>query len=234
MCVAVIGSSGAKEGCADKIPMKQPIQSRTVKMSISPDKLREGYLAFQQKERRDAMYKTATFLVEHFWGRAPQVAEGLGVLLLVWNAPCYRHGPFDFDALEKCILENQELLDQYRKRDILSFGPQDDVLIMPLFQAFLHALQICDGKCKGRRTPVGVAKALHLLAPAFFPLWDERIAKAFGCYYDSDPAAKYLAFSRLIREIARELAPSVAASGKTLVKLIDEHNYARFSKGWVE
>jgi hypothetical protein len=44
---------------------------------ISPEKLKEGYLAFQKWERRDAMYKTATFLVEHFWGKAIEVAEAV-------------------------------------------------------------------------------------------------------------------------------------------------------------
>jgi hypothetical protein len=193
-----------------------------------------GYLAFQQKERRDAMYKTATFLVDHFWGQAPQVAEGLGVLLLVWNAACYRHGPFDFDALEKCIADNQAILDQYRKRDILTYGPKDDARIRPLFEDFLDALQICEGRCKGRKTPVGVAKALHLLAPAYFPLWDEKIAKGYGCRYADDPAGKYLAFFKLTQAIAKELAPSVSVPGRTLLKLIDEYNYAKFTKGWVE
>src|SRR5262245_45793670 len=142
-------------------------------MRIAPKRLRAGYLAFQKRERRDAMYKTATFLVEHFWGKPSEVAEGLGVLLLVWNAACYRHGLFDFDALEKCIAANQHLLNEYRSRNILSYTPKDDAKIRRLFQDFLEALKICQGKCKGRRTPVGVAKALHLLAPAFFPLWDE-------------------------------------------------------------
>src|SRR5437868_5259880 len=80
-----------------------------------------------------------------------------------------RHGPFDFDALEKCIEANQELLNEYRKRDILSYALQDDAVIKSLFQQFLEALKICEGTVKGRRSPVGVAKALHLLAPAFFP-----------------------------------------------------------------
>jgi hypothetical protein len=202
--------------------------------TISPEKLRAGYLAFQQKERRDAMYKTATFLVEHFWGRASAVAEGLGVLLLVWNHACYRHGPFDFDALEKCIASNQTLLDAYRRRDILSYVPEDDAHIRALFQHFLVALQICDGKCKGRRTPVGVAKALHLLAPSFFPLWDEKVAKGYGCYYALDAPGKYLAFFKKTKGIAEDLAPSINVQAKTLLKLIDEYNYAKYTKGWVE
>jgi hypothetical protein len=202
-------------------------------MVISAELLRQGNQVFQDRERRDAMYKTATFLVDHFWGQADKVAEGLGVLLLVWNAACYRHGPFDFDALEKCIAGNRKLLDQYRKRDILTYGPQDDAQIRPLFLEFLDALQICDGKCKGRKTPVGVAKALHLLAPAFFPLWDKKIAEGYGCRYASEPAEKYLTFFKKTQAIAKDLAPSVKVSGKTLVKLIDEYNYAKFTKGWI-
>src|SRR5690242_1162090 len=35
----------------------------------APDEFRRGYRAFREKERRDAMYKTATFLVDHYWGK---------------------------------------------------------------------------------------------------------------------------------------------------------------------
>lgn len=203
-------------------------------MRISPERLRKGYLEFQKWERRDAMYKTATFLVKHFWGKPAEVAEGLGVLLLVWNHAFYRHGPFDFDALEKCIAANQELLNEYRERDILAYTRKDDARIRPLFEAFLEALKICEGKCEGRRTPVGVAKALHLLAPSFFPLWDAKIAKAYGCYYDTDPAGQYLRFFRMTKEIAEDLASSVSVSRKTLLKLIDEYNYSLHTKEWIE
>ena len=61
--------------------------------TITPEKLKEGCHAFQQKERRDAMYKTDTFLVQHFWGKPAEVAEGLGVLLCIWNHAFYRNGP---------------------------------------------------------------------------------------------------------------------------------------------
>lgn len=180
------------------------------------------------------MYKTATFLVEHFWGKAPEVAEGLGVLLLVWNAAFYRHGPFDFDAREKCLARNQSLLDGYRHRDILSYVPKDDARIKPLFQEFIDALRICDGSCKGRGSPVSAAKALHLLAPAYFPLWDEKIAKGYNCYYNADAPGQYIAFLRITKCIAESVTVRVSMPGKTLVKLIDEYNYARYTKGWVE
>jgi len=80
------------------------------------DDFRRGYQAFQKRERRDAMYKTATFLVNHFWGKPADMADGLGVLLLTWNQAFYRYGPFDFQRLEDCIAKNEPTLDLFRRR----------------------------------------------------------------------------------------------------------------------
>src|SRR5437879_8919122 len=84
----------------DKFPDKprRPKKVRTPD-TISLKELQKGCLAFQEQERRDAMYKTATFLVRHFWGKPTEVAEGLGVLLCVWNHAFYRLGPFDYEFL---------------------------------------------------------------------------------------------------------------------------------------
>src|SRR5690348_13105033 len=73
--------------------------------------LARGCNAFGQHEQRDAMYKTATFLVGHFWGRPAKMADSLGVLLLTWNQAFYRYGSFDFGRLEQCIAENLRALD---------------------------------------------------------------------------------------------------------------------------
>jgi hypothetical protein len=227
-----MGASAMK--VLDKFPDK-PSRAKKVRPldTITPEKLKEGYVAFRERERRDAMYKTATFLVEYFWGKPAEVAEGLGVLLCVWNHAFYRNGPFDYDLLEKCIAKNQGVLDRFRHRNILTHTLDDDKQIGSLFQAFLDALRICEGKCHGRGSPVGVAKALHLLAPSFFPLWDEKIARAYDCYYTSDAPGQYMAFFGKTKAIAESLAPHVNVDGKTLLKLIDEYNYAKFTKGWV-
>ena len=76
---------------------------------------------------------------------------------------------------------------------------------------------------------MAVAKALHLLAPAFCPLWDDKIAKAYSCHY------KYIPFMRKMKNLAELLVPEVdvQSTGKTLLKLIDEYNYAKFTKAWV-
>ena len=196
-------------------------------MNVS--ELKAGYKAFQDREVRDAMYKTASFLVKHFWGNPREMADGLGVLLLTWNQAFYRYGLLDFSALENCIVRNQQTLDSFRNRNILSYTPDDDNVINRLYKEFLEALQIADGKAKGRRSPVAVAKALHLLAPAFFPLWDDKIARAYDCHYQYSP------FMQKMKTLTEVLEPAVdlQGTGKTLLKLIDEYNYAKFTKQWI-
>ncbi len=46
-----------------------------------PADFKEGYLAYQKHAKRDSMYRTATFLVGHFWGKPAEMADSLGVLL---------------------------------------------------------------------------------------------------------------------------------------------------------
>ena len=181
------------------------------------------------------MYRTATFLVEHFWGRPAEMADSVGVLLLTWNNAFYRYGLFDFYALEACIETSMERLTAYRGRDILSWDADDDTPVRELFDEFLIALRICEGKKAGVCSPVGVAKALHMLAPRFFPLWDDKIAKAYGCYYAHEASGKYVLFCDRTRLMAEELiqAGFRPQSSKTILKLIDEYNYARYTKGWV-
>ena len=179
------------------------------------------------------MYKTATFLVGHFWGRPAEMADSLGVLLLTWNQAFYRYGSFDFAKLENCIARNMPALKAFRKRNILDYKAEDDVRIQKLFAGFLAALAIAEGKRVGAQSAVAVAKAMHLLAPAFFPLWDKEIANAYKCDYAVEPAAQYLAFLRIAQGMARSLALSDVPREKTVLKLIDEYNYAKFTKHWV-
>lgn len=164
------------------------------------------------------------------------MADSLGVLLLTWNQALYRYGVFDFDRLEHCILDNMSLLDRFRKENILNYSPANDEAIKHLFEEFRDALQIRSGKKKGVMSPVAVAKALHLLAPEFFPLWDYKIAKAHGYSYSHNPKEKYLLFLKKSKEMVEKLLPYVktqALEKKTLLKLIDEYNYAKYTKNWV-
>lgn len=203
-----------------------------MKHRVNPKTVEAGSKAFRAHERRDAMYKVATFLVAHFWGKPHEMADSLGVLLLTWNNALYRYGLFDFSLLETALRENMDTLKRFRRRDIVSFQDEDKAEIERLFKAFLDALKIADGKKKGTRSPVAVAKGLHLLAPAFFPLWDDKIAKGYKCRYSANPIKAYLDFMTISRDMAEQMQGKVETGGTTILKVIDEYNYAKFTKQW--
>src|SRR5262249_27042785 len=151
------------------------------------------------------MYRVATFLVGHFWGNPRELADAVGVLLLTWNQAHYRYGPPDFERLQELLAEEAAALQELRDRDIATLSESDHGTVNRVFASALAALEIAEGKSRGRRSPVAVAKALHLLAPRFFPLWDAGIALAYGCFYAANPAGKYLDFMRIQSTIVAHL-----------------------------
>lgn len=193
----------------------------------------KGIKEFEKYEKRNAMYKVATFLISHFWGKPSEMADGLGVLLLTWNQAFYRYGIFDFDMLENFISNNIKDIEEFRKRNITSLSDADEEKIGTIFNDFIVALQIASGKSQGKKSPVAVSKALHLLAPGFFPLWDDKIARAYGCYYGFSPSEKYISFCKIMKWVAKEVKGYIESSNKSILKLIDEYNYSRYTKGWI-
>lgn len=189
---------------------------------------------FEKYEARDPMYKVASFWISYFWGKPKEVAEGLGVLLLTWNQAFYRYGKFDFDELEKVLKKFSKKISVFRKRNIKTFDKKDEKNITVLFENFMDALKINYGKKKGNKSPVGTVKALHLLAPNFFPLWDDKIAQAYKCKWknSNDAVLKYLEFCKKTKELVGTLKKCIK-SKRIILKLIDEYNYAKFTKNWV-
>lgn len=245
---------------------------------------RSGVEEYEKHEKRDAMYKVATFLVSHFWGKPSDMADGLGVLLLTWNQSFYRYGIFNFDKLEQFITDNFQKIESFRNKDIAGLSSSDEENIKDLFTKLLEVLQIdvirfsdkntgkyskysleiflkefnvefvatnlttlyksmknsridnavdfiVDSKKDSieitisgldfadqeklyslnkkmkiiKRSPVSVSKALHLLAPDFFPLWDDKISRAYRCYYNENPAQKYISFCKNTKIIAEKV-----------------------------
>jgi len=271
-----------------------------------------GCEEFEKHDKRDAMYKVATFLVSYFWDKPPAIptiADGLGVLLLTWNQAFYRYGIFEFDKLEECISNNRQMIESFKSRNLSSLSNGDDGSIKNLFRQFLYALQIdsmrfsnenkkkytkkhledlldkwkirygatsleaiyesIKGNAKIKdaiefvmgtkkeyiqltiskladaereslestklimKSPVAVAKALHLLAPNFFPLWDGKIARAYRCYYNDRPAEKYVSFCKITKTMVEKLRNCVSRQDKTAVKMIDEYNYSKYTQKWI-
>jgi hypothetical protein len=210
--------------------------------ALTIEDLRRGHEAYVKNEPRDAMYRVATLLVKQFWGNAPDMADSLGVLLLTWNSGFYRYGSLDFASLQKCIEKNLETLVSFRNRDITSLVEADEAKVKQLFRAFLLALRRPKHKKSPEAfSPVSAAKTLHVLVPSFFPLWDDEIAKkGYQCYwytYDKG-AAKYWEFMLQMKKIVVSLLAHPeevnAISDRSILKLIDEYNYSRFSNNWLQ
>lgn len=139
--------------------------------------LEKAHEVFTEREPRDLFYRVATELID--LARRHQttitVVEALAVLLQTWNARYYvsqHHGKFPhehFDRLEELLKRHDAALTAYRMRPIESLAPGDQRTIEALFADFESLLGA-----------VGAAKALHLLAPRFFPLWDTASRPSTG------------------------------------------------------
>jgi len=221
--------------------------------------LLRGCAGFIEQEKRDVMYKISLKLIEEANWRSQELAEGLGVLLLTWNAAFYtKYGSFDFDVLEDYLKENTSLLKEYSERNILSYSKTDDNQIQTLFT---ELLEVTKSVKKIGRTPVGVSKTLHLLAPNYFSLWDTAIAKEYEVYWISSHKSpeKYTEFQSITYEISKNILNSYVIEHsvstemayndicnklyskvaleiydkkpplrKSLVKMIDEYNFAKY------
>lgn len=194
----------------------------------------KGIQEFRKRESREPMYKVASFWISHFWGKPKEVAEGLGVLLLTWNQAFYRYGRFDFEKLERFLRKYSREILKFRKRKIETLNNKDEEEIEILFESLMDVLKINTGKKKGSKSPVGTAKALHLLAPEFFPLWDVRIAVAYKCrWWRSDGAAsRYIEFCYKTKKLVRQVKGYIKKKDAPILKLIDEFNYAKYTKKW--
>jgi hypothetical protein len=182
---------------------------------------------YREVEPRDLFYRAAIDLV----GRARDetssplsLGEALAVLLFTWNSAYYRYHPATVDhveRLERLLRARSRQLGNWRDLDIRP-GPltRDEADIRDTFSAFETLLG-----------PVGAAKALHLLAPRFFPIWDRTIAGAYGHSLGAagTNAGRYLGFMRQTAGQCERLRREPGAP-VDLVKALDEWNYVTYTR----
>lgn len=220
--------------------MKDVMKDRA-RETLTVEDLKTGHKRYVENEPRDTMYEAAAQLVAISWGEPRKMASGLGVLLLTWNSNFYRYGPLDFGSLEDCIERNLEQIQHFQNRSITTFRNADKESTRRLFGDFLMSTRKLAWKSSPEKlSPVSVAKALHILSPEFFPLWDDKIAKLHGCFWWNDArkgAAKYNAFMLKAKETVEHLQEHSEEikefSDRPILKLIDEHDYS-FAKGWLK
>jgi hypothetical protein len=182
---------------------------------------------FEAHEPRDLFYRVARDLVERT--RAGQsdftITEAVGVVLLTWNRRFYlRKDTPDFDAqhvadIDALLERHRDPLDAYRDRDVALLRENEQEPMEALFDEFERLLG-----------PVGAAKALHVLAPRFFALWDRPIAEGAGFYLGKrgTNANHYWRWMLRVQREANEVGGE-ATWGPGLLKRMDELNYCRFT-----
>lgn len=211
----------------------QPVEADGLELPPC-EQLWAGVRAFETNEPRAGIYLEAVRQVSDNWGVATEMAAGVKRLLDVWHHAFYRFGNFELPLLRSCIERNTKALGMFRNRSISTLARTDHNEVDKVFEEFLDALR--GGR---RRTPVGVAKALHVLAPEFFPLWDTDIALAYGSWwvYSEFGFLEYLPFCWKMKRLAEHVTVSGCVRDLTpersVLKVVDEYNYSRFTKKWV-
>jgi hypothetical protein len=194
----------------------------------SHDEFIDGINAYEQRERRGPVYFEALRLIRDGWGDSGEMAEGIGRLLRSWHMGFYHFGMYDSGDLHGCISNHMSKVNAFRDRSIDSFGPEDEDAVALLFSEFTRALR--GGKSK-KESGTATAKALHLLAPGFMPLWDDRISFEYGYVFRS--ADGYTGFCGQMKELCAGVAAYVAQpDDRTVLKRVDEFNYSAFTKEW--
>jgi hypothetical protein len=123
------------------------------------------------------------------------------------------------EDLEPLIREKLEEMLGFRARQIATLSPSDRRVVSDLFDAF-----------KSKLGSTGAAKALHVLAPRFFPLWDNKIASAHGASTES--GSGYFHFMLMRREDVRRMPTGLELPDDlSPLKLLDECDYLKYDLG---
>lgn len=202
--------------------------AETPSHAIHPAAVKRARKIFKQKEPRDLFYRAAADLIDRALCRSCSlsVAEALAVLLQTWNRARYRYKKFDanhFSDIETLLRTHRNRLHSLRKRRIQTLTPDEKATMVSMFEAFEVVLG-----------PVGTAKALHLLAPRLFPLWDRKIAAKYGVPLRKAGlnGERYWRFMLISQRQCRALRSDGSVWSDPL-KALDEYNYCRYTKGWL-
>jgi len=210
--------------------MKRPV-AENVPVPTA-EELEDTHKRYQMDEARDVFYRAASKLLDLALAERHAVlpkrgdltlAETMAVLLGSWNAPYYRFqkefNAGHVDEIERLLERHLDALLSLRDRSILTLKEEDGPGVQGLFEDFESIL--------GR---VGAAKALHLMAPRFFPLWDASIAQdGYGCALGKagTNADTYWRFMCVVKWQCEHMVLPDASSNP--LKWLDEFNYRKWT-----
>ena len=182
--------------------------------------LKKAHKTYLGREQRERYYRQAAQALEiSINGIArDSVAQCLDILLKPWNKNQWRFHPWNSTKVQAVYEKNKALIVSARQRELPTMTRDDIPWILVVTLGFRNELG-----------SVGAAKALHLLAPRFFPLWDRSIAsKGYGLRQDVDPFG-YAALMKAVKLQWQHVGASWQPEDNPL-KLIDEWNYCEYTK----
>jgi hypothetical protein len=118
--------------------------------------------------------------------------------------------------VQQLITANLQTIQAFRVRSLATLIENDRPTVLALFTSFQQKLGL-----------VGAAKSLNLLAPKFFPLWDNAISYGYGVV--NAPHGYFLFMVVVKDQVARIKVPD----GLEPLKILDEYNYCKYTKNWL-
>jgi hypothetical protein len=200
----------------------KPTCAATPKVSLSHTTPTVGELRKTHEEYKRTVpnnYANTIHRVEAALSRrnSDELATAVAEWLQDLNRQYYRFRPEEaatlVERLKPILREELSTFLKFRERSIATLTNPDKTEVLRLFD-------LLRAECG----PVGAGKALHVLAPNFFPLWDNPIAESYGVATETG----YFQFINIVKQqvvnVTEEIAPGVTA-----LKALDEYNYLRAS-----
>lgn len=226
------------------------------------DDVKKGSRAFVENERRGCAYADALNEVQNNFEKPDRICKGICDLLDAWHNSFYRFGPYDEAKILKAVERHHKELTNLQTKNIrnVKLGADFEAQIKPIFDSFLNATAGTNRRFT-RRTVTGTSKGLSLLAPNLFPMVDEAIGVAYRCAwvfseFGFDEYVKFMTYMKvfaeqlvsrwskahsitdpnqaetLLVEEVKEYSGDEYQYSKSLLKTIDEYNYAKRTEGW--
>lgn len=167
------------------------------------------------------------------------------ILLADWNRSYYKGkdvGDAVTDTVEKLcplLTELRPTITRFRSLKLDGLQERELESLKPVIVGLFNKLARVVGS-------TGASKALHMLAPSFFVMWDNSIRERYGLKGDAE---SYFEFLKRMRLEAREAVESYSRDRgindysrareelekeleKPLLKVVDERNWLAFTKGY--
>jgi hypothetical protein len=201
-----------KSGNTSAVRVKFSVNQPTVEGLRSTH---EKYVQTVPNSYATAIRRVTTALINR---NTEELASAVADWLQDLNRQYFRFRPDEVTTLVGRLLtvlqKNMGSLVKFQARSVKSLTLSDKSEILQLFNVL-----------RAQCGPVGAGKALHVLAPTFFPLWDDKIAAGYGVMRDDEG---YFQFMNLVKGQVQHL-PDDIVPGVSILKILDEYNYLQIS-----